>query len=164
MHDYFDPALDERRYLLPSMFPEPASENENSAVCLTGPGSEKPFLSIAANGLIDSHLSGPGCSNPVLPPSTPTPKTALTAARTSPTGRSNNSAATTATSPSPSGTSSITSTLSCTIPSTASVMPPTCAANCRASPWWARTLMPVILSEAKDPCNLRTSPVLLRSA
>ena len=58
---------------------------------------------------------------------------APTGARTSPTGRSNNSAPITATRPSPNGTSSITSMPSCTTPSTASATPRISAANCRAS-------------------------------
>ncbi len=67
LHHYFDSALDERRYLLPAIFPVSASEKENTAICLTGPGSEKPFLTMTANSLIDSHLSGPGCSTQCFP-------------------------------------------------------------------------------------------------
>jgi predicted helicase len=67
LHHYFDPALDERRYLLPAVFPKPESEEENTAICLTGPGSEKPFLSMAAKTLIDSHLVGPGCTTQCFP-------------------------------------------------------------------------------------------------
>jgi predicted helicase len=67
LHHYFDPALDERRYLLPIVFPVPESEKENTAICVTGPGSEKPFLAMAAKTLIDSHLTGPGCSTQCFP-------------------------------------------------------------------------------------------------
>jgi hypothetical protein len=63
--------------------------------------------------------------------STPTLKSAPTAARTSPTGLSNSSAPITPTSPSTSGTSSTTSTPSCTTPSTASATPPISAATSR---------------------------------
>jgi predicted helicase len=67
IHHYFDPALDERRYLLPVVFPVHESETENTAICVTGPGSEKPFLAMAAKTLIDSHLTGPGCSTQCFP-------------------------------------------------------------------------------------------------
>ena len=98
-------------------------------------------------------------------------KTAPTAARTSPTGLSNNSAPTTTTHPSPSGTSSTTSTPSCTIPSTASATPPTSAANSPASPsspavWGGHSARPAERSSATGPkennallASLNTSPV-----
>jgi predicted helicase len=67
MYLFFDRILNEEVYVFPSFFPTEASQSENKAICLTGPGSEKPFLSMAADELIDLHLSGGGCSTQCFP-------------------------------------------------------------------------------------------------
>jgi predicted helicase len=64
---FFDRLLNEEVYVLPSFLPTEVSESENKLICLTGPGSEKPFLSLAAGKLIDLHLSGGGCSTQCFP-------------------------------------------------------------------------------------------------
>jgi predicted helicase len=64
---FFDRLLNEEVYVFPSFFPTELSESENRLICLTGPGSEKPFLSLAASKLIDLHLSGGGCSTQCFP-------------------------------------------------------------------------------------------------
>lgn len=64
---FFDRLLNGEVYVFPSFFPTELSESENRLICLTGPGSEKPFLSLAASKLIDLHLSGGGCSTQCFP-------------------------------------------------------------------------------------------------
>jgi len=64
---YFDEVLNDARYQFPSIFPVPITENENQAIGLTGPGSEKPFVSLVSNGIVDLHLSSPGCVTQCFP-------------------------------------------------------------------------------------------------
>ncbi|HEV2730927.1 MAG TPA: type ISP restriction/modification enzyme, partial [Terriglobales bacterium] len=64
---FFDRVLNEEVYVFPSFLPTEATEAENILVCLTGPGSEKPFLALAAHQLVDLHLSGAGCSTQCFP-------------------------------------------------------------------------------------------------
>jgi hypothetical protein len=63
---YFDGALNERRYSMPQFFPG-SERHKNHLICLTGPGSEKPFLAMAACYVVDSHLSGAGCTTQCFP-------------------------------------------------------------------------------------------------
>lgn len=62
---YFDQLLTHRRGKFPLIFP--TSKTVNSAICLPGPGSEKPFHALVADGLADLHLSGGGCSTECFP-------------------------------------------------------------------------------------------------
>lgn len=64
---FFDRVLNEEVYVFPSIFPTPASESENRAICLTGQGSEKPFMALAAETIVDLHLVSPGCSTQCFP-------------------------------------------------------------------------------------------------
>jgi predicted helicase len=64
---YFDRLLNNSIYRLPIIFPTEQTEAENRLICLTGPGSEKPFLTLAAASLIDLHLSGAGCTTQCFP-------------------------------------------------------------------------------------------------
>ncbi len=64
---FFDRVLNEEVYVFPSFFPTQDAEAENRLMCLTGPGSEKPFLVLAAKNLVDLHLSGAGCSTQCFP-------------------------------------------------------------------------------------------------
>jgi predicted helicase len=64
---YFDEALNERRYLFPLILPSSSTETENRAVCLTGQGSEKPFMSLMSDKIVDLHLVSPGCSTQCFP-------------------------------------------------------------------------------------------------
>jgi predicted helicase len=66
-HLFFDRIMNEEVYVFPSMFPNPEAEDENKVICLTGVGSEKPFLIIASDKIVDLHLSGPGCSTQCFP-------------------------------------------------------------------------------------------------
>jgi predicted helicase len=51
---YFDRILNEEVYSIPGVFPK--AESENKVIALTAPGSEKPFLSLAAGLIVDFHL------------------------------------------------------------------------------------------------------------
>jgi predicted helicase len=67
MQLYFDSGLVDRPGLFRTIFPTRATESENKLICLTGPGSEKPFLALAAHNLVDLHLNGAGCSTQCFP-------------------------------------------------------------------------------------------------
>lgn len=56
----FDRLLNERVYSFSLIFPEPFSENENQAICVTGIGAEKPFASLISKVLPDLNFFGPG--------------------------------------------------------------------------------------------------------
>jgi predicted helicase len=64
---YFDPILIHRRGRLQQVFPDINSESTNSSICLTGPGSEKPFMAIMTKLLPDLHLTGAGCGTQCFP-------------------------------------------------------------------------------------------------
>jgi predicted helicase len=64
---YLDRAFVERVYQFPQFFPTPATEQENKAICLTDLGSEKPFMVLASNTLVDIHLVGAGCGTQCFP-------------------------------------------------------------------------------------------------
>jgi predicted helicase len=59
---YFDQHLDERRYQMPSILPMASTETENRLIFLTDKGSEKPFVTLASNRIVDMHVVSPGCS------------------------------------------------------------------------------------------------------
>lgn len=46
---FFDRILNEEVYVLPSIFPTPASEQENRVICLAGPGNRMPFGCLVTN-------------------------------------------------------------------------------------------------------------------
>ena len=50
-----------------SYFPTRKTERENQLICLTGRGSEKPFMALASNQLIDLHLAGAGAGTQGFP-------------------------------------------------------------------------------------------------
>jgi predicted helicase len=64
---YFDRAFNERVYVFPSIFPTTDSELENRIICLTGQGSEKPFMTLVSDKIVDLHLVSPGCSTQCFP-------------------------------------------------------------------------------------------------
>jgi predicted helicase len=49
---YFDDFWNEERYQQPRIFPAPAVEEENRAICCSGVGSSKPFQSLVVNRII----------------------------------------------------------------------------------------------------------------
>jgi predicted helicase len=44
-----------------------ATRRENLLLCLTGPGSEKPFCTLASASIVDLHLVSPGCTTQCFP-------------------------------------------------------------------------------------------------
>ena len=48
-------------------FPNEQSESENMLVCLTGSGSEKPFMAVLTQYISDLHVVGGGCSAQCFP-------------------------------------------------------------------------------------------------
>jgi len=55
---YFDHLLNQRRYLQYLIFPTPATQRENVAICLSGLIRTRPFHCIASNQIPDLHLTG----------------------------------------------------------------------------------------------------------
>lgn len=66
-HLYFDALLNQRRYQQYLIFPVQENEKENIAICLTGLGAEKPFLTLATNIICDYHLVGAGANTQCFP-------------------------------------------------------------------------------------------------
>ncbi|MFL6333130.1 MAG: type ISP restriction/modification enzyme [Pyrinomonadaceae bacterium] len=64
---YFDDLLIDRPGLFRLIFPIADAENENRVIGLTGPGSEKPFVALISNNIVDLHMSSPGCSTQCFP-------------------------------------------------------------------------------------------------
>ena len=64
---FFDRVLNNCVYLLPLIFPTPETENENRVICLTDKGSEKPFMTIMSDNIVDLHVVSPGCSTQCFP-------------------------------------------------------------------------------------------------
>ncbi|MBZ5705136.1 MAG: N-6 DNA methylase [Acidobacteriia bacterium] len=64
---YYDAVLNDRPAQYRHIIPTPSNTDVNRAICITGPGSEKPFLSLMAAATVDLHLVGPGCGTQVFP-------------------------------------------------------------------------------------------------
>ena len=64
---YFDRLLNERVYQQPQFFPVSINEEENVVLNLTDVGSEKPFMALVANTIVDLHLVGAGASSQCFP-------------------------------------------------------------------------------------------------
>ena len=64
---FFDSVMNHRRALFSEIFPNPATEEENRVICLTGIGSEKPFMALVSNQLLDYHLVGAGAVTQAFP-------------------------------------------------------------------------------------------------
>ena len=64
---YLDNTLNDRRGQILFVFPIPETEKENQIICLTGSGSEKPFMILLTNLILDLHLVGAGCSTQYFP-------------------------------------------------------------------------------------------------
>jgi predicted helicase len=65
-HLYFDRVLTHRRGKFPIIVPN-GGDSANRLICLPGPGSEEPFLTLTSDGFVDLHLSGAGCSTQCFP-------------------------------------------------------------------------------------------------
>lgn len=57
---FFDRIMNEEVYIFPSIFPTPSTESENRVICVTGLGSEKPFLTLIAEKIVDLNMVSPG--------------------------------------------------------------------------------------------------------
>ncbi len=57
-HVYFDSIMTHRRGIFPSIFPTPASEEENMVLCVSSFSTNKPFHCILSHCLADLHLTG----------------------------------------------------------------------------------------------------------
>ena len=64
---FFDSVMNHRQALFPSIFPNPVAEEENRLLCISGPGSEKPFMALMSNQLLDYHLVGAGAQTQCFP-------------------------------------------------------------------------------------------------
>jgi predicted helicase len=62
---YFDRHFNGMTYQLPNIFP--AGQSDNSTICVTDAGSEKPFMCLATTSIPDLHLVGAGSSTQCLP-------------------------------------------------------------------------------------------------
>ena len=62
---YYDDVVVDRPSHFERVFPQ--TVNENIAACLTGPGSDKPFLAMATRLPVDLHLVGAGCTTQCFP-------------------------------------------------------------------------------------------------
>ncbi len=64
---FFDSVMNHRRALFSGIFPDPVTEEENRVICLTGIASEKPFMALVSNHLLDLHLVGAGAAAQAFP-------------------------------------------------------------------------------------------------
>ena len=64
---YFDNFWNEMRYQQYRIFATPETETENRMICLTGKASEKPFMVLMSDRLVDLHFVGPGCGTQCFP-------------------------------------------------------------------------------------------------
>jgi predicted helicase len=62
---YYDDVVLDRPSHFRRIFSQAPSDNV--VVCLTGPGSDKPFLALAACSLVDLHVVGAGCGTQCFP-------------------------------------------------------------------------------------------------
>jgi predicted helicase len=66
-HHFFDRFFNEDVYRLPIIFPSEKVSQENRAVCLTDVGSEKPFMTLISDRIVDLHIVGAGASSQCFP-------------------------------------------------------------------------------------------------
>ncbi len=64
---YYDSIMTHTPGMFSTIFPTSESEKENSIICLTDAGSEKPFMAIVANIIPEMHLVSPGCGTQCFP-------------------------------------------------------------------------------------------------
>ena len=65
---FFDRTFNEDTYRFPTILPTISTEMENRLICVSGIGSEKPFMVLISNQLLDLHLVGAGVTMPPLCP------------------------------------------------------------------------------------------------
>jgi predicted helicase len=66
-HLYFETRLINRVYLYPSFFPTSESQQDNRIIAVTDLGSEKPFMTLASDRIMDLHIVGAGASSQCFP-------------------------------------------------------------------------------------------------
>src|SRR5207248_9333376 len=64
---YFDSIMTHRQSKIPYIFPTSSGEQQNSVICLTNLGSEKPFMTLISDLIPDNHLVGAGCVTQCFP-------------------------------------------------------------------------------------------------
>jgi len=64
---YFETRLINRVYLFDHFFPNPETEDENKVICVTDVGSEKPFMVLISDRIVDLHIVGAGASSQCFP-------------------------------------------------------------------------------------------------
>ena len=57
-HLYFDRLMNQRVYVMPSIFPTSEAEQENRVLCVKAPGSHHPFHVLMTDVIPDVHLTG----------------------------------------------------------------------------------------------------------
>ena len=57
-HLYFDRLMNQRVYVMPSIFPTSEAEQENRVLCVKAPGSHQPFHVLMTDVIPDVHLTG----------------------------------------------------------------------------------------------------------
>ena len=55
---YFDKLMNQRTYVLPSIFPIPETELENQMICVSSPGTNSSFHVLIVDGIPDFHITG----------------------------------------------------------------------------------------------------------
>ncbi|MCK5717554.1 MAG: N-6 DNA methylase, partial [Thiomargarita sp.] len=64
---FFDRVMNDAVCLIPKIFPTPSTESKNMVICVSDKGSEKPFMVMIANYIVDLHLVGAGSSTQSFP-------------------------------------------------------------------------------------------------
>lgn len=64
---FFERVFSEDIYQFPDFFPTKRNSAENRVLCVTDAGSEKPFMSLVADDIVDLHLVGAGASCQCFP-------------------------------------------------------------------------------------------------
>jgi predicted helicase len=64
---FLDSIMSQDIFMQARFFPTGESERENISLAVTGIGSEKPFMALAANSITDFHLVGAGASTQCFP-------------------------------------------------------------------------------------------------
>ena len=55
---YFDKLMNQRTYVLPSIFPIPETESENQMICVSSPGTNSSFHVLIVDRIPDFHITG----------------------------------------------------------------------------------------------------------
>jgi predicted helicase len=64
---YFESGFNEDLYQMPRFFPRPEIDAQNRMICVTDRASEKPFMVLMTNVLVDLHIVGAGANAQCFP-------------------------------------------------------------------------------------------------